>query len=515
MLTIALLALCAEAATTVSSELGGTSSDNEGTLDVKLNRVTVDAAATLERIEVWAVTGGWNDADVTYVVYELRSGTTWDLRWEGGGVINGTVGWQASPDVDLELLPGRTYAVGMYLGWDSVQYYWANNSFQSLSWGDHLGGLYTGNGSLWSRPDSFDEGNATLGYRQRLTLTVPDDLDNDGWPEGVDCDESNPAINPGVVESCDGTDENCDGVIDDDVGYADWWPDDDGDGFGAVRSNPVNTCDGAPPGHVDNYDDCDDTDPTTAPGAPETCDGQDDDCDGVPDDGVVYTDWWPDDDGDGFGAADASPVNTCDGAPPGHVDDRTDCDDLRDDAFPGAPERCNELDDDCDGTLDEELVYTDWWPDADGDGFGDEDAEPTSDCVQRDGFTEAADDCDDSNPDVSPDATEQCNGLDDDCTGFPRRDEVDLDGDGALACDDCNDGDATVFPGAVDDCNGVDNDCDGVIPTATDCDPYLNESVKVGAGCGCQTSRSPAPAFGLLLLLGLRRRSRRPTTLAR
>ncbi|MCB9689681.1 MAG: endonuclease [Alphaproteobacteria bacterium] len=43
-------------------------------------------------------------------------------------------------------------------------------------------------------------------------------------------------------------------------------------------------------------------------------------------------------------------------------------------------------------------------------------------------------DCDDTDPAVHPGAQEQCNGIDDDCSGAPGANEVDLNGDGLLDC---------------------------------------------------------------------------------
>src|SRR5574341_1185363 len=84
-----------------------------------------------------------------------------------------------------------------------------------------------------------------------------------------------------------------------------------------------------------------------------------------------------------------------------------------------------------------------------------------------DGFP-AAEDCDDTDPDVNPDASEICNGVDDDCSGRADepfdddRDGYTTGGGGDVAERDCNDRDPAVHPGAPERCNGADDDCDGV-----------------------------------------------------
>ena len=102
--------------------------------------------------------------------------------------------------------------------------------------------------------------------------------------------------------------------------------------------------------------------------------------------------------------------------------------------------------------------------DGDGDGFG---SPGHADCPAG-----AEEDCDDGDAAVHPDATEACNGQDDNCNnGIPPW-ERDEDGDGEMACaGDCDDGDPAVHSGAPDDpCDGVDHDCDGIVDELDDLD---------------------------------------------
>ena len=201
------------------------------------------------------------------------------------------------------------------------------------------------------------------------------------------------------------------------------------------------------------------------PAATETCNGVDDDCDGEVDDAVGDL-WYADHDGDGYGDPEVE-SQSCDGEE-GTVADSTDCDDTDGSIHPGAEEACNEDDDDCDGTVDEGVTTT-FYVDADGDGEGSEDL-TTEACDTPTGYAADARDCDDTDAAISPNATEICNGVDDDCDGDVDGDAVDAstwwedaDGDGYgnpevedETCDqpsgyvdndeDCDDTDADLNP---------------------------------------------------------------------
>lgn len=138
----------------------------------------------------------------------------------------------------------------------------------------------------------------------------------------------------------------------------------------------------------------------------------DEDCDNTdPDVGAAIT-VYSDLDGDGHGGTavtgcDVSGVTTSD-----------DCDDADPDRWPGNPERCDGVDQDCDDTIDDGLEPTlDWYVDADGDGSGAGEVAGTA-CAAPEGGSLDGDDCDDTDATVFPDADEvTCDGLDQDCDG--------------------------------------------------------------------------------------------------
>jgi len=159
------------------------------------------------------------------------------------------------------------------------------------------------------------------------------------------------------------------------------------------------------------------------------------------------------------------------------------------------PEICDEIDNDCDGAIDDEddnLDYTSahtWWLDNDGDRFGDPE-HPVEACDKPDNTASNDQDCDDERDDINPDADETCDGLDNDCDGQTDRDDLDVllsesdaicfpdvdqdtyganDSDGFLACE-CLDGEAER-----------DGDCDEDEPLANPDADYSDEARASGS----------------------------------
>ncbi|MFH1468109.1 MAG: putative metal-binding motif-containing protein, partial [Pseudomonadota bacterium] len=219
--------------------------------------------------------------------------------------------------------------------------------------------------------------------------------------------------------------------------------------------------------------DCDDADPAIHPDAPEVCNGHDDDCDGeVDEDALGAPPYFADRDVDGYGTPPG--LGWACTPPPGRVANVLDCDDGDPGVHPGVSEVCNGLDDDCDGEVDDGpgRDRLPWYPDEDGDGFGDPAVISWSCTARTWGWVRDGTDCDDAGPWAARtfpgvawiDAATACM-QDADGDGWGEAQPVAAGVAAGRDCDDLSDKAASTFPGSAalegpEDCT-LDQDGDG------------------------------------------------------
>jgi choice-of-anchor B domain-containing protein len=95
---------------------------------------------------------------------------------------------------------------------------------------------------------------------------------------GGDCDDANPDVHPGLEDPCDGVNNDCDQMIDEDGQAVTFFVDIDGDGHAGMV--PFSSCNYPPIWYLFG-DDCDDLNQFLYPGAAATGEGVDNNCDGV------------------------------------------------------------------------------------------------------------------------------------------------------------------------------------------------------------------------------------------
>ncbi|HIA02512.1 MAG TPA: hypothetical protein EYN06_05930 [Myxococcales bacterium] len=249
--------------------------------------------------------------------------------------------------------------------------------------------------------------------------------------QGLQCDGDAP-----VEESCDGKDNDCDGVIDE--GFTDT----DGDKIADCQDPDID-------GDGDlNANDCAPMDASIHQGALEVCDGKDNNCILGIDEGFLDTDSDnkancvdEDDDDDG-------------------VIDTQDCAPLNNQVFPGNEELCNGLDENCNVKIDE--------------GFGDLDADSIADCIDSDidGDLDPNDsDCAPKNSTIHAAANEICDGIDNNCSAGIDENFSNTDGD------------------ALANCIDSDDDNDSILDNEDNCpldfNPDQGDSDKDGIGDAC------------------------------
>jgi len=365
--------------------------------------------------------------------------------------------------------------------------------------------------------------------RLPVRIIVPgesEDTDGDGILWSEDCDDEDPDSTTLSTDSdCDGTlraddcndldststiiaeDFDCDGVLTEDDCN-------DLDSTSTIIAEDFD-CD-----NVLTDDDCDDTDATVGSSLYDAdCDGTTTgaDCDDEdPDSTTMDIDF----DCDGFtfdedcndydaDASEGSPTDDCDGD--GYTPLAGDCDDYDSALNPDQAEICDEMDNDCNGSIDDGLDTSTYYLDADSDGYGTGD--PVSSCFDElEGYVLDDTDCNDADADINPGVYADCSdAIDNDCDGEIDEGPLstfyrDEDGDGygvpdetLEACElpdgwawdstDCDDSDDDVHPDHREDCSdAIDNDCDGLDDASDpDCDcpdhGYV-EDVDLGTAVG-------------------------------
>jgi hypothetical protein len=300
----------------------------------------------------------------------------------------------------------------------------------------------------------------------------PVDADNDGYPAGIDCNDNDPTIHPGQKQSCDGVDRACNG-----------------------KPLTAATCDADGDRVTQANGDCDDHDPTRFPGAVEICDGIDNDCDGVKDNGFAIMQSCT----VGVGACAATGSTVCNTAHDGVTCNAT----------PGTPtpETCNNIDDDCNGVVDDvSATATGTVSQCGGCNFAcNAPANETPACVGggctytcQAGFVDA-----DHNPangcecQLTNNGVETCDGVDNDCNGIidDNLTQVFYDGpSGTQGVGVCSGGVKNCVGGVmviiqpervpgVEICNGIDDNCDGHVDETIAFGMDANNCGKCGNVC--------------------------------
>ena len=185
------------------------------------------------------------------------------------------------------------------------------------------------------------------------------DDDNDGDPDIVDCNPVNAEIHHDAQEICDGQDNDCNLLVDEPgaEGCSVFYKDKDDDGWGMANKFQ---CQCGPEGDytATGPGDCDDSTWNINPEGSEVCNNSDDDCDGVTDNpgSLGCENYFMDFDGDGYGSMEPSCICWPDNMYT--TKNGGDCNEENPSIHPGAAETCDQIDNNCDGQVDEGVGST-------------------------------------------------------------------------------------------------------------------------------------------------------------
>ncbi len=266
------------------------------------------------------------------------------------------------------------------------------------------------NNTTYTTSGNYTSGTGCNTQVLHLTITAPAltyyiDADQDGFGAGTgslfctnpgagystantDCNDANVSISPMAEELCDGIDNDCNASTTDGLGTTSYFIDADGDTYGNPNITVVSCS--APAGYVSDNTDCDDSNAAL----------------------YIINTYFSDSDEDSFGDAEA-PHEAC-FLTAGYVMNAQDCDDANAAVNQNATEICNQIDDDCDGLVNDGLTSVDYHFDGDGDGYGSGVA--VLSCAPITNYVQNSADCNDSDAAINPNATEICgNTVDEDC----------------------------------------------------------------------------------------------------
>ncbi len=442
-------------------------------------RSTLDRSSAASDVYKRQIVGGGSYSNESADKSEHRLGETdyWVIKLYENGTIEweNTIGGDDDDYLyTLDQIPGDGYLLGgkslsnisddktenmvgapWYTGYD----YWVVklNNEGIVEWDNTIGG--NDSDDCTSVKSTSDGGFVLAGYSESPVSgdKIEDIGEDDYWVVKLFPDSCFV-----ITEICNGLDDDCNGIIDDGFIYLTYYEDADDDGFGNI-SITTTTCIGLPPpGFVADSSDCDDNNDLIYPSATEVCNGFNENCNILIDEGLTLSNYFADIYEDGFGNADEM-ISICNVLPPvGYITDSTDCDDTNDlihepilyyadidgdlfgdelnseyfcDIFipdgyvtnntdcddlnilinPVTNEICNNIDDNCNTEIDEGLPMQTLYIDADGDNFGNYLIDTITCLLSITGYLSDSTDCDDTNPDIYPGATEILNGIDDDC----------------------------------------------------------------------------------------------------